>query len=100
MIITTLESLDIVLEMLEGLGMSHADAKKRLIVVTKSLAWAGGPAVHEGTTNSLITFEQLLGLGELREDERFDGEAAQETVLLCYSSGTTGLPKVCVQSRF
>lgn len=99
MIITTLESLAVALEMLKGLGMSHADAEKRVILTTQSFAWVGGPATQE-SSKGLITFEQLLSLGELPEEERFDGEAAHETVLLCYSSGTTGQPKVRLQCQF
>ncbi|TXT13392.1 hypothetical protein VHUM_00759 [Vanrija humicola] len=35
-------------------------------------------------------YQLLLDRGK---PERFDGDAAQETIWLCYSSGTTGLPK-------
>ena len=35
----------------------------------------------------------LLGKGKLVQEEKFPGEQANETILLCYSSGTTGKPK-------
>ncbi|KAF9075582.1 AMP binding protein [Rhodocollybia butyracea] len=92
MVIT--DNLDATLKMLEGLGLTHADAEKRVILLTNSFVWAGGAAASESeNVQGSITFEQLLGLGELSQEEKFDEDAAQETVLLCYSSGTTGQPK-------
>ena len=41
----------------------------------------------------LRQFDSLLKCGKLEAEERFDGELADETVYLCYSSGTTGLSK-------
>ncbi|KAJ4496672.1 AMP binding protein [Lentinula lateritia] len=97
MIITTSENLSVALEMLiVGLGLSQADAESRIIISRNSLAWASGlvSSRSEGeATRDLITFDQLLGIGELQNEEEFDGESAQETALLCYSSGTTGQPK-------
>ncbi|ELU40892.1 AMP binding protein [Rhizoctonia solani AG-1 IA] len=37
--------------------------------------------------------DSLLVSGKLNEEEKFDGELSDETVYLCYSSGTTGLSK-------
>ncbi|KAF8622704.1 hypothetical protein AX15_006795 [Amanita polypyramis BW_CC] len=37
--------------------------------------------------------EDLLKLGTLTEEEKFDGRLAHETVYICYSSGTMGKPK-------
>jgi 4-coumarate--CoA ligase len=91
-VLATPDNAAVALEMFKGLGLTQADAEKRVILLTKSLAWAGGPSTSENT-NGLVTFEQLLSLGVLQEEERFDGQAAQETVLLCYSSGTSGQPK-------
>ena len=42
---------------------------------------------------SFVQFDSLLKCGKLEAEERFDGELADETVYLCYSSGTTGLGK-------
>ncbi|KAJ3857742.1 AMP binding protein [Lentinula lateritia] len=97
MIITTSENLSVALDMLiVGLGLSQADAENRIIISQNSLAWASGlvSSRSEGeATRDLVTFDQLLGIGELQNEEEFDGESAQETALLCYSSGTTGQPK-------
>jgi 4-coumarate--CoA ligase len=41
----------------------------------------------------LLRIEDLLRVGTLKEEAKFDGPLANETVLLCYSSGTTGKPK-------
>ncbi|KAH7872035.1 AMP binding protein [Lentinula edodes] len=102
MIITTSENLSVALEMLiVGLGLSQTDAENRIIISQNSLAWASGlvSSRSEGeATRDLITFDQLLGIGELQNEEEFDGESAQETALLCYSSGTTGQPKTTHQN--
>ncbi|EAU82590.1 AMP binding protein [Coprinopsis cinerea okayama7 len=43
-------------------------------------------------TNANDCVELVRG-GKLERAERFDGDAAEETVYICYSSGTTGKPK-------
>ncbi|KAF5384518.1 hypothetical protein D9757_006442 [Collybiopsis confluens] len=88
-IITTSQGLDVVYDMLKGIGLSGLEAESRVILVPDDFAWAGGPPTPKPFSRG-ITFEQLLGLGELLHEELLDGE---ETTLLCYSSGTTGLPK-------
>ncbi|KAJ7470763.1 AMP binding protein [Mycena latifolia] len=40
-----------------------------------------------------ITLHDLSMNGRLNEEIKFDGARATETALICYSSGTTGLPK-------
>lgn len=37
--------------------------------------------------------DELLQVGQLSHEVSFDGRYADETILLCYSSGTTGLAK-------
>jgi 4-coumarate--CoA ligase len=44
-------------------------------------------------TESYTQLESLLRGGKLAQEERFDGDQSNETVYLCYSSGTTGLSK-------
>ncbi|KIK61143.1 hypothetical protein GYMLUDRAFT_43231 [Collybiopsis luxurians FD-317 M1] len=87
-IISTSDGLTTALEVLKESGFTLDEAEKRIIVAPSGFAWAGGPAKSESSRG--IPFDQLLGLGELHEEEQFEGE---ETTLLCYSSGTTGLPK-------
>jgi 4-coumarate--CoA ligase len=42
---------------------------------------------------SITQLDSLLRVGKLQEEEKFDGELSNETVYMCYSSGTTGLSK-------
>ena len=78
--------VDVALEMFKTLDLDYTEALRRIIVVD----W---PTPPPASTNNLIRFSDLLGKGQLQEEEKFDGELANETVLLCYSSGTTGNPK-------
>ena len=49
--------------------------------------------LEEQAHKGFMKMTQLLGKGQLIQEERFDGALSNETVLLCYSSGTTGKPK-------
>lgn len=51
-----------------------------------------GTAPTKGT-ESYTQLDSLLRGGKLAQEEFFDGDASDETVYLCYSSGTTGLSK-------
>lgn len=101
-VFTSEEGIPVVLEMFKDLGISEAEAKKRTIVLTTSLNWAGGNHVPVSPAARGFThFSDLLMGGVLASEERFDGELANETVYLCYSSGTTGKPKgVEVRTQF
>ncbi|KAG7448155.1 AMP binding protein [Guyanagaster necrorhizus] len=90
-IFTTEDSLPVVRAMFEEIGVGADEATARIIVLGKSLKWAGGPDAPR--TSSLLHMEDLLRVGSLEEEVKFDGERAHETALLCYSSGTTGKPK-------
>ena len=74
-----------VLTMLEASGVSKEEAKKRIIVM--------GVGDKDAIAKGFIHMDDLLGKGRLSVAERFDGPLSNETVLLCYSSGTTGKPK-------
>ncbi|KAF9457491.1 AMP binding protein [Collybia nuda] len=88
------EGLATVMEMFRELGLGKAEAAGRVIVLGSSLEWAGGPAAPKKTeATGLLRMEDLLKRGALREEEKFEGQLAHETVYLCYSSGTTGKPK-------
>lgn len=57
--------------------------------MTNGLEWAGGPAVSiKPDLARLIKLADLLKLGTLKAEERFDGEQSAETAYLCYSSGS------------
>ncbi len=76
--------------MFEEIGVKADEADARIIILGKSLKWAGGPDAPR--TSSLLHMEDLLGIGSLEEEEKFDGDRAHETALLCYSSVSTYLP--------
>lgn len=53
------------------------------------LEWAGGPAVPvHPDLSGLLKVADLLNMGSLEDEEKFDGQLAHETVYLCYSSGS------------
>lgn len=76
----------VLLETFKLLGLDIADARRKII-----LADWGAPS--QPGFGDFITMTDLLGKGSLAEEEKFPGEQANETALLCYSSGTTGKPK-------
>jgi len=78
-------SVPAVLTMLEASGVSKEEARKRIIVM--------GVGDRDATAKGFIHMDDLLGKGRLSAAERFDGPLSNETVYLCYSSGTTGKPK-------
>ncbi|PPR03178.1 hypothetical protein CVT26_008027 [Gymnopilus dilepis] len=88
------DNVPVVRQTLKDLGLSKTEADKRIIVMANSLQWAGGPSVPiKPELHGLLTAADLLNFGSLKEEEKFDGKLAHETVYLCYSSGTTGKPK-------
>ncbi|KAG6861156.1 hypothetical protein C0995_003165 [Termitomyces sp. Mi166 len=89
------ELIPVVFEMFKLIGVPEHEARKRVVVMETGLEWAGGPPVPRvGAVKGLKTLAGLIGMGgKLDHEERFDGEQANETVYLCYSSGTTGKPK-------
>ncbi|KAF9790975.1 AMP binding protein [Thelephora terrestris] len=74
-----------VVTMLEAHGFSKTETRKRIIVM--------GLGDKEAIAKGFIHMDDLLGKGSLSAAERFDGPLSNETVFLCYSSGTTGKPK-------
>jgi len=82
---------------LQDLGVGKAEADKRIIIMTESLKWAGGPFVpSKPEIAGLVTLADLLELGTLKEEEKFDGNLANETVYLCYSSGTSTFTPISI----
>lgn len=75
----------VVLEMFESLKVPEEEARKRIIIA--------GWGLQDKGPSGFIQMEDLLGRGNIRIPERFDGHMSHETTLLCYSSGTTGKPK-------
>jgi long-subunit acyl-CoA synthetase (AMP-forming) len=81
------------LDMFKKLGFSDAEARKRIILVGDSVQWATSLTALPHRQDGVTQFEELLLQGQLEKEERFDGELSNETMYLCYSSGTTGKPK-------
>ncbi|KAJ7735767.1 AMP binding protein [Mycena metata] len=94
LVLTTAEGVSTVREMFAGLGLSKEEGDKKIVVLGDDLRWAGGPAATANPAAAgLVSLVDLLSRGKLDKEETFEGPAADETVLLCYSSGTTGKPK-------
>ncbi|KAF8653316.1 hypothetical protein AX16_004016 [Volvariella volvacea WC 439] len=95
LILTSEAGLPVVQEMFKKeLSQSQRDADAKIIVLSNSLAWAGGPsAPRNPEAKGLLHLEDFLGKGKLHEEEKFEGDLAKSTTYLCYSSGTTGKPK-------
>ncbi|KDQ09380.1 hypothetical protein BOTBODRAFT_148208 [Botryobasidium botryosum FD-172 SS1] len=83
--------LPVVVETLTHLGASPAEIKKRVVIMALKREVEAPTA--EVDAGGWIQLEALLNKGSLEREEPFDGAQAEETVTLCYSSGTTGLSK-------
>ncbi|KAF9228386.1 AMP binding protein [Gyrodon lividus] len=82
----------IVQKMLQSCGFSEADIRSRVVLATSW--WLNGvPDPESKELSNLTCLENLLGRGELPLEVTFDGDRSNETLYLCYSSGTTGNPK-------
>ncbi|KAH9048035.1 AMP binding protein [Lactarius hengduanensis] len=64
------------------------EARRRLVVMD-----IYGNGAETARKFGLLDLGDLLGHGALPEEEKFTGRQTDETLLLCYSSGTTGKPK-------
>ncbi|KAF8340904.1 AMP binding protein [Amanita rubescens] len=94
LILTSEDGLATAQATLQNLGLTKDQVNKRIIVLGSSLRWLDGPAAsRKPEAAGLVHMEDLLKLGTLEEEVKFDGELAHETVYLCYSSGTSGKPK-------
>ncbi|KAJ7359708.1 AMP binding protein [Mycena albidolilacea] len=94
LVLTAEEGISTVRAMFADIGLSNAEADKRILVLGSDLRWAGGPAAtSRPEAAGLLSLEELFSRGTLKKEETFEGAAVHETVYLCYSSGTTGNPK-------
>lgn len=83
----------VVLQMFKThLGWGAEEAKARIVVM--GTEWLTG-AKDEGTEAgaAFTQLPALLNRGSLKSEVKFEGKDTNETVYLCYSSGTTGKPK-------
>ncbi|KAL9713251.1 hypothetical protein Ac2012v2_004491 [Leucoagaricus gongylophorus] len=79
----------VALRMFELIGVSEKEAHQRMWVMDQ--LWDDN--LPQGRYQAGNWMGALLKFGELSAEERFDGEDANETAYICYSSGTTGRPK-------
>ena len=77
--------IPVVLEMFKNLDYDLTSAQRRIIVAD----WP----FPDPAAKDYIRVDDLLGKGQLKQEEKFPGELSHETNILCYSSGTTGKPK-------
>lgn len=74
------------------MGINEGQAKKRIIIAD----WKESQALSDDVKRrykGYTVFEEALNVGKMVKEEAFDGRYADETALMCYSSGTTGLAK-------
>jgi 4-coumarate--CoA ligase len=69
------------------LGVSEDEARKRMILGD----W--NEKLDQPPPAGFVSITDLIGKGKLAEEAKFAGRYANETALLCFSSGTTGLAK-------
>lgn len=77
--------VNVVVKMFELLKLDQETAKRKIVVADWGLS-------DKGPTG-FLQVDQLLGKGKLKSEEKFEKNEANQTVMLCYSSGTTGKPK-------
>ncbi|TFK33289.1 AMP binding protein [Crucibulum laeve] len=79
--------VQVVKDMFKLIGVSDAEAAQRIWVVDQ--IWKEDAPKLLGCN----WLGDLVGNETLEQEELFDGDLAEETVYICYSSGTTGRPK-------
>jgi 4-coumarate--CoA ligase len=80
--------IPVVFAMFRHIGVSEDEARRRTVVLD-----FGGNGAEVARKAGLLGISDLIGHGALPEEEKFAGPLAGGTLLLCYSSGTTGKPK-------
>lgn len=79
----------IVQDTLKSIGCTESDIRSRIVLVTSH--WLTG--VPDPVSTAFVPLDAFFGRGVLPNEVGFDGERSNETLYLCYSSGTTGKPK-------
>jgi 4-coumarate--CoA ligase len=64
------------------------EARKRVVIAD----WNEGFAAKD-LPGGFTMLSEMVQVGKLQQEAAFDGRYANETCLMCYSSGTTGLAK-------
>ena len=86
-IIASSSLVPVALKTLEMAGIRPEDAAKGIVV------FADGVSAEPLPPLPFISYRHITEKGRLKEEEKFPGEQADETAFICYSSGTSGLPK-------
>ena len=82
----------VVLDTLKSLGCTDSEIRSRLVLVT-SQCLTGVADPTSADFAHFVRLDTFFGRGALPNEVSFDGERSNETLYLCYSSGTTGKPK-------
>ncbi|RXW23618.1 hypothetical protein EST38_g2224 [Candolleomyces aberdarensis] len=90
----------IVEQMFSLIGSSPEEARRRIWIMDtlSDVALSEAPDANgtisiEDGINGVNGLHRLVGKKALEKEEMFDGNDAEESVYICYSSGTTGRPK-------
>lgn len=79
-----------VMAMFKLLGVSDDEAARRVFIMDLDFdRLKGGEHVEDSNSGHLRSLRDFVGDQELQRGELFEGEVAEETVFLCYSSDTT-----------
>ena len=82
----------VVQDALQSIGCTESDIRSRVVLLTSHwLTRVPDPTSAESA--HFTSLEAFFGRGTLPNEVSFDDERSNETVYLCYSSGTTGNPK-------
>ncbi len=88
LILTSEDGLATAQETLRNLSLTEVQISRRIVVLGSGLGWVGSStAPRKPEARGFVYLEDLLTLGTLTEEEKFNGRLAHETVYLCYSSG-------------
>jgi hypothetical protein len=88
MLVVAPSHLSIAIEMFTSiLKVPEAEARSRIWAMDR--LWDYDRAIKSETIDGYNSVGRLLGFGRLDSEARFDGAEADETVYICYSSGTT-----------
>lgn len=69
------------------LKVPEPEARSRIWVMDR--LWDYNHAIARESINGYNSVARLLAFGNLEHEARFEGAEADETVYICYSSGTT-----------
>ena len=84
--------LHVVRDALKSIGCTESEIRSRVIILTSHWLTSVPDSISSEFAH-LTSLDAFLGRGALSNEVNFDEERSNETLYLCYSSGTTGNPK-------